>query len=333
MQSMSLAVNTTRDFKAAWWLPGRHLQTLWPLLRRFKKKLPLRRERVELADGDFVDLDWSLQNTGPIVLLLHGLEGSAKSPYARGMLQEFSARGWRCAVMHFRGCSGETNRLPRAYHSGDTADLAAIIQLIHQREPQTQLAAVGVSMGGNVLLKWLGETAHDNPLVCAAAISVPFDLRKSVAYLQQGFSRVYDRHLLASLKRKFAMKLPIMPWQLTLAELQAMHTIWEFDEKVTAPLYGFDGADDYYDKASCLPYLPLIQKPTLIVNALDDPFVPLEIVPQPANVSAQVTLALTAQGGHVGFIGGKSPWRPTYWLEQEISTFLQKSLTQIAQPA
>jgi predicted alpha/beta-fold hydrolase len=326
MLSMSLVVNTTRKFNAAWWLPGRHLQTLWPLLRRFKKKFPLRRERVELVDGDFVDLDWSLQNTGPVILLLHGLEGSANSPYAQGMLNEFSAQGWRCVVMHFRGCSGEMNRLPRAYHSGDTADLAAIIKLIHTREPHTPLAAVGVSMGGNVLLKWLGETAQDNPLVCAAAISVPFDLRKSVAYLQHGFSRIYDRYLLASLKRKFALKLPIMPWQLTLAELKEMRTIWEFDDKVTAPLYGFASADDYYDQASCLPYLPLIKKPSLIVNALDDPFVPLDIVPQPENVSEQVTLAFTAQGGHVGFIGGKVPWRPSYWLEQEVSGFLRKCL-------
>jgi predicted alpha/beta-fold hydrolase len=322
---MSIAVPTIPDFKPAWWLPNRHLQTLWPLLRRFKNKFPLRRERVELADGDFLDLDWSLRPNGPIVLLLHGLEGSSNSPYAQGFLKEFEARGWRTVVMHFRGCSGEMNRLPRAYHSGDTADLASVVKLISTREPNTPLVAVGVSMGGNVLLKWLGETGVQNPLQSAAAISVPFDLGKSIDYLQRGFSRVYDQHLLLSLKRKFELKIAAIPSLVTLAELKQFKTIREFDDKVTAPLYGFADAIDYYQQASCLPYLAAIKVPTLIVNALDDPFVPLDVVPTPADVSVEVKLALTEQGGHVGFIGG-NPWRPTYWLENKVGEFFGGTL-------
>ncbi|MES2218159.1 MAG: hydrolase [Pseudomonadota bacterium] len=324
---MSLAERITRDFKPAWWLPGPHLQTLWPpLFRRFKNKLPLRRERIELADGDFVDLDWSQREHGPIVLLLHGLEGSVNSPYARGLLHECNAQGWRAVVMHFRGCSGELNRLPRAYHSGDTADLAEVVNLLREREPNTVLAAIGVSLGGNVLLKWLGETGSNNPLITAAAISVPFDLSKSVDFLQQGFSRVYDKHLLTCVKEKFARKLATTELAVSLSQLQSFKNLREFDDKITAPLHGFIDAADYYIKSSCRPYLSSINVPTLIVNALDDPFVPIEVIPTVQEISSQVTLALTERGGHVGFIGGASPWRPEYWLENEVAAFLKLKL-------
>jgi predicted alpha/beta-fold hydrolase len=327
MQFMKSAAPITPDFKPAWWLPGRHLQTLWPpFFRRFKKTSSLRRERIELPDGDFVDLDWSQRTTGPIVLVLHGLEGSANSPYARGFVSACEQQGWRAVVMHFRSCSGELNRLPRAYHSGDTADVAAVAKVLQAREPNTPLAAIGVSLGGNVLLKWLGETGSDNPLTTAIAISVPFELAKSAMFLQRGFSRVYDKHLLTCLKQKFADKLALPPLSLTASQLKALRNLHEFDDLITGPLHGFADAADYYAKASCRQYLSTITVPTLIVNALDDPFVPREVVPTADELSPQVTLALTARGGHVGFIGGATPWRPQYWLDNEVTKFLKLKL-------
>ena len=320
-------MSITNNFKAAWWLPGRHLQTLWPTLRRVKNKVALRRERVELADGDFVDLDWTLQQTGPIVLILHGLEGSANSPYVQGLLKSFTQQGWRGVVLHFRGCSGEHNRLPRAYHSGDTADVAAVIALIRAREPQTTLAAVGVSLGGNVLLKWLGETAADNPLTAAVAISVPFDLSQSVDYLQQGFSRFYDFHLLSSMQKKFNRKFSKGDAPPALPKFTTLKNIREFDDKVTAPLHGFIDANDYYQRASCRQFLPFIKVPTLIINALNDPFVPVAVIPAPSELSADITLEITRQGGHVGFISGMLPWQPVYWLDDKVTHYLSDSFT------
>jgi predicted alpha/beta-fold hydrolase len=187
-------------FKPAWWLPGPHLQTLWPTIcRRPIKNIVLKRERFELPDGDFVDLDWVGNTKGPIVLILHGLEGSIHSPYAKGMLQALQQRGWRGVFMHFRGCSGEFNRLPRGYHSGDTHDVSAVITSIRNREPSVPLAAIGFSLGGNVLLKWLGELAEQNPLKAAVAVSVPFELHKTAKRVQEGFSHVYELHFMRSL--------------------------------------------------------------------------------------------------------------------------------------
>src|SRR3990167_580396 len=176
------------QFKPAWWLPNSHLQTLWPAICRKRKKLSLQRERFELPDGDFIDLDWLKKDqSGPLVLILHGFEGSVESHYAAGILQTLNRKGWRGVFMHFRGCSGEHNRLPRGYHSGDTHDVRYVIQTIRKREPKTPIAAVGYSLGGNVLLKWLGETGEQNPLKAAIAISVPFELHKAAARIQQGF--------------------------------------------------------------------------------------------------------------------------------------------------
>jgi uncharacterized protein len=316
-------VTITNNFKPAWWLPSRHLQTLWPQLRRFNNKLALRRERVELADGDFVDLDWSPQDSGPLVLVLHGLEGSSDSPYARGLLNAFARQGWRCAVLHFRGCSGEHNRLPRAYHSGDTADVAAVIALLRAREPHTPLAAVGVSLGANVLLKWLGETGATNPLLAAVAISVPFDLSRSVDYLQQGFSRFYDNHLLSGMQKKFTKKFAALTTSIALPSLHSLTTLREFDDKITAPLHGFVDAEDYYTRASCKQFLPHITIPTLIINAHDDPFVPPDVIPKPHELAAKTILEITEEGGHVGFVSGKLPWRPVYWLDDKVPHFLK----------
>lgn len=204
------------DFRPAWWLPGPHAQTLWPVLCRRRPRVPLRRERLELPDGDFLDLDWTRGEQGPIVLVVHGLEGSSDSHYAAGMLAAADRRGWRGVVMHFRSRSGEPNRLARSYCAGDTADIAHVVDRLHQRQPATPLAVVGYSLGGNALLKWLGETANDPPLRAAVAVSVPFLLEDTARRLGKGFSRLYQWHLLDKLKRgyrdKFRHRTGRSPW-------------------------------------------------------------------------------------------------------------------------
>ncbi|HSW70283.1 MAG TPA: hydrolase [Gammaproteobacteria bacterium] len=312
-------------FKPAWWLPGAHLQTLWPTFCRRKiKNIPLQRERIELADGDFIDLNWTEENNGPIVLILHGLEGSLSSPYAKGMLYAMRARGWRGVLMHFRGCSGEMNRSVRSYHSGETEDLANIIEVLMKHNKP--LAAVGFSLGGNVLLKWLGESGKNNPLQAAVAISVPFDLSKAVMRIQKGFSRVYDQHFVRMLCKKMRNKFAVLPAPIELSVLEELRTLRDFDDKITAPLHGFLNADDYYHKCSSRQFLKNISVPTLLLQAKDDPFMTEDLLPHPFELSSDVTLELTEQGGHVGFVSGSMPWRATYWLEKRVPQFLKEYL-------
>jgi predicted alpha/beta-fold hydrolase len=313
-------------FKAAWWCRGAHAQTLWPYLVRRRPAVVLRRERVELADGDFVDLDWLVTGSrGPLVLILHGLEGSSNSQYALGMLRAIGARGWRGAVMHFRGCSGEPNRLTRSYHSGETKDIAELIAEIKRREPHTDIAVVGYSLGGNVLLKWLGEQRGKAPVRAAAAVSVPFLLAESAARLDCGFSRVYQWEFVKRLKRSVESKRRRVALPLKITELSRIASFREFDEHVTAPLHGFAGADDYYARASSRQYLKHIETPTLILHSRDDPFMTPAAVPQPHELSASVRLELSEHGGHVGFVAGRWPWRAEYWLEQRIPAFLAET--------
>lgn len=314
-------------FKPAWWLRNPHLQTLWPvLLRRKIKRLALVRERIELPDGDFIDLDWMDRDKDlPLVLILHGFEGSIESHYAKSMLRRFSGEGWRGVFMHFRGCSGEPNRLPRSYHSGETSDLDYIVNLLKQREPYAPISAVGFSLGGNVLLKWLGETGDQNPLNAAIAVSVPFELHKAAKRIQTGFSQFYQWYFLKCLRRRLTHKYqyiseaPIEP-----SEFHAIRSIMEFDNRYTAPLHGFSDADEYYSLASSRQYLRHIQVPTLLVHAKDDPFMSEDVIPGAHELSPRVKLELTDSGGHVGFVSGKYPWRPEYWLEQRIPQFLRE---------
>lgn len=313
-----------KPFKPAWWLSNPHLQTLWPtLIRRKEKKLQLSRERIELSDGDFIDLDWTNQNEGPIVIILHGLEGSSQSPYAQGMLQALAQNGWRGVVMHFRSCSGEPNRLSRTYHSGETTDIAAVVKLLQTREPNTPIAAMGFSLGGNVLLKWLGETGSHNPLVAAVAISVPFELNKAALRLQNGFSRLYEWHLLKCLRNKIAMK-KMLQADINFPPVSQLKSIKDFDDKITAPLHGFLNADDYYTQSSSRQFLHAIQVPTLILQAKDDPFMTADVIPSSHELSACITIEASEKGGHVGFVGGRYPWRPEYWLENRIPLFLNE---------
>ncbi|MBK7542192.1 MAG: hydrolase [Candidatus Competibacteraceae bacterium] len=312
-------------FQPAWWLPGPHAQTLWPVLCRRRPRPPLRRERLELPDGDFLDLAWTAGERGPIVLVVHGLEGSSDSHYARGLLAAIDQRGWRGAFMHFRGCGGRPNRLARSYCAGDTADIAYVANALRQREPATALAGVGYSLGGNALLKWLGEARTDPPLRAAVAVSVPFLLDAAARRLGSGFSRLYQRHLLGALKRGYRAKFRRRSdGPVGLDQLNGLQDFYAFDDQVTAPLHGYAGVGDYYARASCRQYLRQIQVPTLILHARDDPFMTADAIPDATELSARVRLELTPGGGHVGFVGGCWPWRADYWLERRIPAFLEE---------
>jgi predicted alpha/beta-fold hydrolase len=302
------------------------MQTVFAPLFRRGPRLVLRRERVELDDGDFLDLDWTPRAHGPVVLVLHGLEGSSDSPYARGMLEAAHARGWRAAVMHFRGCSGEPNRLPRTYHSGDTGDVAEVIGRLRARGAVPALAAVGYSLGGNVLLKWLGERGAHACVDAAVAISVPYTLSMAADRLAMGFSRVYQRRLIADLRSKLHRKFSGVSSPIDLERADASRDFWEFDDAVTAPLHGFTDVHDYYTRSSSRQYLRNIDVPTLILHAEDDPFMLPQVLPSRDELSPSIRLEVSARGGHVGFIHGSLPWRPRYWLEERIPAFLETYL-------
>ncbi|MDA1107206.1 MAG: hydrolase [Proteobacteria bacterium] len=310
-------------FIPAWWLRNAHLQTLWANVVRRAENTALRRERLELPDGDFVDLDWTTGASGPVVIVLHGLQGSSNSSYARGILRALHQRGYRAVLMHFRGCSGEPNRLPRFYHGGETGDLNTLVNVLHAREPHTPLAAVGYSLGGNVLLKWLGEQGQHAPLTCAVAVSVPFDMNESVLRLQRGLSRFYQRHLLRCLRDTVREKSRHMRLPLDIGDLDRLRTLRTYDDAVTAPLHGFAGVDDYYTQSSCRQYLGRIGIPTLVLHAADDPFLTRKATPTQAELSPHVTLELSGHGGHVGFVYGSAPWRACYWLEERIPAWLE----------
>lgn len=317
---------TRSDFHPPWWLASAHLQTIYATLFRRGPRIALRRERIELDDGDFLDLDWTPGEGGPVVLVLHGLEGSSRSPYAQGMLRAARAHGWRGVVMHFRGCSGEPNRLARSYHSGDTADLSRVLDHIRANADASALAIVGYSMGGNVLLKWLGECGASAGIDAAAAVSVPFTLSLAADRLARGLSRVYQRRLIGELQSKLDRKFAHRDCPIDLQGARTSRTFWEFDDRVTAPLHGFEDVHDYYTRSSARQYLPRIRVPTLILHARDDPFMTPEVLPSRDELPAGVQLEVSARGGHVGFVHGGRPWRPRYWLEERIPAFLDDYL-------
>ena len=314
------------DYRAPWWLKSAHLQTMFASLFRRRPRLALRRERIELDDGDFLDLDWGPRTRGPVVLVLHGLEGSSDSPYARGMLEIAHAYGWRGVVMHFRGCSGEPNRLPRSYHSGDTRDLAQVVSHLRANGDAPALAGVGYSMGGNVLLKWLGERGAGAPLAAAVAVSVPYTLSLTADRLTQGLSRVYQRRLIGDLRAKLHRKFSERASPIDLERAHSSRNFWEFDDRVTAPLHGFEDVHDYYTRSSSRQYLRNIAVPTLMLHAEDDPFMTPDVLPSRGELSPSVLLEISAHGGHVGFVHGSLPWRPRYWLEERIPAFLETYL-------
>lgn len=281
-----------------------------------------RGERLELPDGDFVDLAWSDSASGPLLVVLHGLEGSFASPYVRRVMHAAAGRGWGAVLMHFRGCSGEPNRLARSYHSGDTADLDFLIRTLRARWPHRTLAVVGYSMGGNVLLKWLGEQGESTTVAAAVAVSVPFELAAAAHRLNEGFSRIYQAHLLASLRVSVGRKFTRHALPFSREVLAKVRTFHEYDEYITAPLHGFEGADDYYARASSRQFIPAIRVPTLVLHARDDPFLPARAIPRPDECPRAVTLELPERGGHVAFITDPLPGVTRPWLEERIMDFL-----------
>jgi predicted alpha/beta-fold hydrolase len=316
---------TKSPFKPAWWLPGPHLQTLWPVVFRSHPQLLVKNERIELPDGDFLDIAWIGNNPGHIVLVLHGLEGSITSHYAGTLLKALDGEGFKPVFMHFRGCSGEPNRLPRSYHSGETGDLDYLVKLIEERTQKPLGAAIGFSLGGNVLLKWLAEQSTHCRLKTAIAVSVPFLLGDCASRLEKGTSRLYQSHLLRGLRRSYKQRFSHIRSPFSI-DVDHLRNFWAFDHHVTAPLHGFDGVDDYYGKSSSRQYLRQIETPTLILHARDDPFMWPETLPDDPELSPSVKLELSERGGHVGFVAGTVPWKPRYWLETRILKHLFESL-------
>ncbi len=309
---------TEPKYLAPAWLPGCHAQTIWPLL--IKGPLPhYRRERWETPDEDFIDLDWIDGEPGaPCVALFHGLEGSSRSHYARRLMHAVGRRGWHGVVVHFRGCSGEPNRLLRAYHSGDSQEIDWVLRRLHARG-YPALFVVGVSLGGNALLKWLAERGRlaSDVINAAAAVSAPLDLAAADTALSSGFNLVYARHFLRTLIPSALAKERRFPGRIDVRRARAARTLREFDDAVTAPLHGFDGADDYYARSSAGPLLPTVQAPTLLLHAANDPFLPLAAIPCREHLPDSATLELLPHGGHVGFVHGAPPGRID-WLPQRL---------------
>lgn len=313
-------------FKPAWWLPGGNLQTLWPYFFRSQPQVELTRERLELPDGDFVDLCLAGRAGAPIVCVFHGLEGCVDSHYVKPLLAAVVERGWHGVFMHFRGCSGVHNRLLRSYHSGDTGDIGFLVDHLHGRFPGVPLAAVGYSLGGNALLKYLGEAERSGQVQAAAAVSVPYDLAVGAKRLNQGFSRVYQRRFLTLLKRKIRDKFRSGDCPINVDRLAHMNDFFSFDDAVTGPLHGFDGAEDYYSRSSSRQFLRSINVPTLLLHARDDPFMTEAVIPAEDELSEQVRLELVEHGGHIGFVSGGIPGYAVYWLEQRIIEFFEDYL-------
>ncbi len=309
-------------FKPAWWLSNPHLQTLWSSFFRKLPKIKLQSDRLELNDGDFLDLAMTDIQDKPLVIILHGLEGSLKSHYIKPLIKKLDEKGYAACFAHLRGCGEALNRLPRTYHSGDTADLQSVVDYLSDKYAQGVYAVIGFSLGGNIVLKWLGEQGEKAQTKTAVAVSVPFILSHAGERLEKSFSRIYQKYLLSHCQKKYIKKsvacdMPIQVDALTL------NTFYDFDDKVTAPLHGFSGADEYYQQCSSRQFLKSIKKPTLILHAKDDPFMWSHTVPTDEELSDFVELELSDSGGHVGFISGKIPFIPTYWIDGRIIKWLE----------
>ncbi len=319
-------------YRAPAWLPGRHVQTLVPFFLP-RPEIAYRRERVETPDGDFWDFDWAasapdVPADAPLLVVFHGLEGDSGSNYARHLMLEAAALGWRGVVPHFRGCGGEPNRLPRAYHSGDHEEIGNLLAALRARAGHgTPMLAVGISLGGSALLNWLGRAGPDarTMLAAVATASVPLDLMAAGLAIDRGFNRVYAWHFLHTLKPKALAMAARFPGRLDAARIAAAHSMHEFDDAVTAPLHGFADVTDYWTRGSSKPWLPGVQVPTLVLNARNDPFVPGMSLPSVAEVSTWVRLEQPDTGGHAGFLHGRFPGSAN-WLPRHLATFLATAL-------
>jgi predicted alpha/beta-fold hydrolase len=324
------------EFKPAWWMTNRHLQTIlprtYPITSHFKPAF----QEFELSDGDFVEVTWShqinkIKANQPIVLLFHGLEGSFDSFYTKRMMNTIYQQGWVAVLMHFRGCGTKTNRKTQTYHSGQTEDVREFIQFLKQNHPSNPLFSIGFSLGGNVLAKYVGENLESH-LDGAISISAPLNLSECSKTINQGFSKVYQKYLLEKLKKSTAQKIEALngsdPLLLTQRELEGISNINEFDQLVTAPLNGFSSAEDYYQKSSGKQFLSTVTTPTLIIHAEDDPFMNQSVIPNNDEMSDSVQFELSKKGGHVGFLTGKNPFKPEFWLETRSVKFINQLLTE-----
>jgi predicted alpha/beta-fold hydrolase len=325
-----------RPFTPAWWAPGPNRQTIAGKYLRPAMHVQLRRERWETPDGDFLDLDFTPEPAlqggesrpdAPVVVVLHGLEGGARRRYALLAYQELARRGVRAVGLNFRSCSGEPNRLARTYHSGETGDLAFVLARLEERFPGRRLGALGFSLGGNVLLKFLGERGAASPVTAAAAVSVPYDLAAGALSLEVSpMGRLYGWHFLRSLRRKALRKAELIRAVVSIEDVATARTVREFDDVATAPLHGFEDAAHYYAECSSAGFLSRISTPTLLLHSLDDPFQPEGVVPLRTILGNPALLpAVVERGGHVGFVYG-SPVRPSFWAEPEAARFLAVAL-------
>ncbi|NOQ31608.1 MAG: hydrolase [Helicobacteraceae bacterium] len=322
--------NNCKPFKTSFALQNRHVQTLYSSLFRKERTLETTIEKFELSDGDFVECFWynkpPTNSSTPIAILFHGLEGSYKSPYIQGVMLELQKEGIASVLMHFRGCSGVPNRFARAYHSGDTADALEWITYVKKSFKNSKLFGVGYSLGANMLLKLLGELKENSLLSGAVSVSAPLQLDLSANKMNSGFSKFYQYHLLRSLRRSLKAKYNDHDMS-TLIKLQRskvkeLSSFWEFDDVYTAKIHGFSSASEYYEKSSAKQFLKDIRTPTLIIHALDDPFMTPAILPKSSELSKSVTMQVSANGGHVGFIGG-SFLKPEFWLEKRVVSFVK----------
>ena len=317
-----------REFKPAIGLRDAHSQTLYPALFRKIGELDFDIEVFELSDGDFVECYWYNRKDGqPIVILFHGLEGSFMSPYIKGVMKAFKKEGYTTVLMHFRGCATNENRLARCYHSGETNDAKEWIASLETRYPNTPLFAIGYSIGGNMLLKLLGEYQDNSPLQKAISISAPLQLDICANRMDRGFSKFYQYHLMKNLKKSLLAKYKKHDMKSIIGvdenEVKNMRSFWEFDNAYTAPIHGFKTAKNYYKKSSARGYLKSIKTKTLIIHSLDDPFMTPEILPKSDEVSSSVELEVYPNGGHVGFVSG-TLLKPKYWLEDRVIDYFNK---------
>jgi predicted alpha/beta-fold hydrolase len=317
-------------FKPAWWLNNKHLQTLFSALLPQKLNLNLVREILEMPDGDSLVIDWTSnkQENLPLIVVLHGLEGSSESYYIKRIMNAAQKNNFRAVCMHFRGCPKFNKKIKtlKTYHAGQTDDLQFFLNFLIKKIKISQpIFAVGFSLGANVLLKLLGECKEEIFIKSAVAVSVPFDLSLSADRMNIGFSKIYQWWLLRSLKQKLKLNNIFKDLEISELELKKIKNFWQFDDKVTARLNGFTNVHDYYKKSSSKQYLKFIKTSTLIIHSFDDPFLFPQGIPDVNDVSASVKLQITSAGGHVGFVSGNIPFFPKFWLEQRIIQYLTQS--------
>lgn len=320
----------SNQFQPPWWAKNRHVQTIWPRFLQKRSRLTTTTEILTLPDGDSLDLAWSPkpEECKGLAVMFHGLEGSIHSHYANDMMAHLVANGWWAVLMHFRGCNGVPNSKLRSYHSGETEDANYLFSYLKQQMLKVEtVVALGFSLGGNMLLKLLGEQPQQDFIKAAAVVSPPMKLAECSNSINRGFSKQYQRYLLKSMRGNVLKKAQNMPLLDTLSlqesEVKAISSFRQFDQLITAPLHGFKGAEDYYQQCSSAQYLKNIKTPTLIIHAKDDPFMSDKVVPDASELSDSVELNVSEKGGHVGFMQG-TPWRPRIWFHEQVTRYFSK---------